>query len=110
MELTDKFEIKNHRRYSMLDEAWDKASMGAINRNEYIIEDNIHTKAEEKILDLSEWIDSVDGDDIDITDIDIKWVDADENENVITVNEQYSDVSLLPIFEEGLELVTESAA
>jgi TRAG family protein len=108
--LTDKFEIKNHRRYSMLDEAWDKASMGAINRNEYIIEDNIHTKAEEKILDLSEWIDSVDGDDIDITDIDIKWVDADENENVLTVNEQYSDVSLLPIFEEGLELVTESAA
>lgn len=108
--LTDKFEIKNHRRYSMLDEAWDKASMGSINRNEYIVEDNIHTKKEEKILDLSEWIDSVDEDDIDITDIDIKWVDADEKESVITVNEQYSDVSLLPIFEEGLELVTESAA
>lgn len=103
--LTDKFEIKNHIRYSMLDEAWDSA-MGAVNRNKYIIEDNIHTEKEFQILDFSEWIDDFD-EELDIMDIDINWTDIDDNSEIVTVDEQFADVTILPIFDDALEIVTE---
>lgn len=104
--LTDKFEIKNHIRYPLLDEAWDSATMGSVNRNTYIIEDNIHTEKEFQILDFSDWIDDFD-EELDVMDIDINWTDIDENADIITVDEQFSDVALLPIFEENLEIVAE---
>ena len=103
--LTDKFEIKNHIRYSMLDEAWDSA-MGAVNRNKYIIEDNIHTEKEFQILDFSEWIDDFD-EELDVMDIDINWTDIDDNSEIVTVDEQFADVTILPIFDDALEIVTE---
>lgn len=107
--LTDKFEIKNHIRYSMLDEAWDKSTMGVVNRNEYLIEDNIHTEKEMTILDFSEWIDEFDGE-LDIMDININWTDVDENENIVTVDEQFSGVTMLPELEKAIGIVSEKAA
>lgn len=103
--LTDKFEIKNHIRYSMLDEAWD-STMGVVNRNKYIIEDNIHTEKEFQILDFSEWIDDFD-EELDVMDIDINWTDIDDNSEIVTVDEQFADVTILPIFDDALEIVTE---
>ena len=102
--LTDKFEIKNHKRYHMLDEAWDKSTMGSFNRNQYIIEDNLHTKTEAKIIDLSEWIDDID-EKIDYLDININWTDIDEGQIIETVDEQYADVSILPIFDDVVGMV-----
>lgn len=106
--LTDKFEIKNHLRYSMLDEAWDKSTMGVVNRNQYIIEDNIHTEKETQILDFSEWIDDFD-EELDIMDININLTDADENDAVETIDEQFADVTMLPILENS-EIAKEKAA
>ncbi len=48
---TDKFDIVNHPRYSMLDEA-NKA------KNTYYLSENIHTKEEEEILNLGEVYDT----------------------------------------------------
>ncbi len=103
--LTDKFEIKNHERYHMLDEAWDR-SMGTFNRNQYIIEDNIHTEEEEQIVDLSEWIDDEDTDgDVDFASININWTDVNNGQVIETIEEQFSDVTLLSVFDDVVNMV-----
>lgn len=109
--LTDKFEIKNHRRYHMLDEAWDKSTMGAFNRNQYIIENTIHTEKEMQIIDLSQWIDDDDIDeDIDFMDVNINWTDIDEDQVIETIEEQFADVAILPIFDDVVETVKTEVA
>lgn len=109
--LTDKFEIKNHRRYHMLDEAWDKSTMGAFNRNQYIIENIIHTEKEMQIIDLTEWIDDDDIDeDIDFMDVNINWTDIDEDQVIETIEEQFADVAMLPIFDDVVEVIKTEVA
>lgn len=109
--LTDKFEIKNHRRYHMLDEAWDKSTMGAFNRNQYIIENIIHTEKEMQIIDLTEWIDDDEIDeDIDFMDVNINWTDIDEDQVIETIEEQFADVAMLPIFDDVVEVIKTEVA
>lgn len=108
--LTDKFEIKNHRRYHMLDEAWDKSTMGTFNRNQYIIENTIHTEKEMQIIDLTEWIDDDIDEDIDFMNVNINWTDIDEGQVIETIEEQFADVAMLPIFDDVVEVIKTEVA
>lgn len=70
---TDKFDLVNHPRYSMLDEA-DKQ------HNTYYLSENIHTKEEEEILNLGEIYDT--GDTVgmnNIGTITVSYVSSDNN-------------------------------
>ena len=85
--------------------------MGSFNRNQYIIEENIHTDEEEQIVDLTDWIDDEDIDeDMDFTKININYTDADENQVIETIEEQFADVTLLPIFKDVDAMVTTEVA
>ena len=108
--LTDKFEIKNHRRYHMLDEAWNKSTMGAFNRNQYIIENTIQTEKEMQIIDLTEWIDDDIDEDIDFMNVNINWTDIDEGQVIETIEEQFADVTILPVFDDVVEVIKTEVA
>ncbi len=100
--LTDKFEIKNHKRYPELEEAWD-SRRGAVNRNQFLVEDNIITEKEIRIVDMSEWIDE--DMDIETDTINVSYIDSDNDSKAYTLDELADEMGLNDVesFFEGVE-------
>lgn len=103
--LTDKFEINNHKRYPELEEAWDsrRGLLGEINRNQFLVEDNIRTEKEIRIVDMSEWIDE--DMEIEADTINVSYIDSDDDSKAYTLDELADEMGLNDVVSlfEGIE-------